>query len=41
MCKKAMEKAYAKVIRETCHNEREENKVRKLTTYFTTDEHAS
>jgi hypothetical protein len=40
MCKKAMEKASAKVIRETCHKEREENKVRKFTTYFTIDEHA-
>lgn len=38
--KKAMEKACAEVIRETCCKEKEENKVRKFVTYFTTDEHA-
>jgi hypothetical protein len=27
MCKKVMEKAFTKVIRKTCHKEREENKV--------------
>jgi len=40
MCKKDIKKASAKVIRETCHKEREENKVRKLITYFTANEHA-
>jgi hypothetical protein len=39
--KKAMEKAWAKVIRETCCKEKEENKVKKFATYFITDEHAS
>jgi hypothetical protein len=41
MCKKVMEKAFTKVIRKTCHKEREENKVKKFTTYFTIDEQAS
>jgi hypothetical protein len=41
MCKKVMEKATTKVIRETHHKEREENRVRKSTNYFTTDEWAS
>jgi hypothetical protein len=40
ICKKAMEKAGAEVIRETCRNEREKNKVRKSITYFNIDEHA-
>jgi hypothetical protein len=38
MCKKVMEKATTKIIRETCRKEREENKVRKSTTYLTIDE---
>jgi hypothetical protein len=38
--KKAMEKAGAKVIRETCHKEGEENKARIFATYFTINEHA-
>jgi hypothetical protein len=38
MCKKAMEKASAKVIRETSQKEREENRVKKFATYFTTNE---
>ncbi len=40
ICKKAMEKAGAEVIRETCRKEREKNKVRKFITYFNIDEHA-
>ncbi len=36
MCKKVMAKATEKIIKETHHKEREENKVRKFTTYFTT-----
>jgi hypothetical protein len=40
MCKKAMEKATAKVIRETRYKEMEENNVKKSTTYFTTNKHA-
>ncbi len=35
-----MEKAIAKVIKETHCKEREENKVKKFATYFTTCEHA-
>ncbi len=41
MRKKAMEKAIAAVIKETCYKKMEENKVKKSTIYFTTDEHAS
>jgi hypothetical protein len=41
MCKKVMEKVNEEVIRETCRKEREENRVRKSTNYFTTDEWAS
>jgi hypothetical protein len=41
MHKKNMEKASTKVIRETCHKEREENKVKKITTYFTAFEHVA
>ncbi len=41
MCKRVMEKANVEVIRETHCKEREENKVRKSTNYFTTDEWAS
>jgi hypothetical protein len=40
MFKKAMEKAFAKVIRETSHKEREENRVKKFTTYFIANEQA-
>jgi hypothetical protein len=40
MCKKAMEKASEKIIRETCHKEREEKRVQKFTTYFTANEQA-
>jgi hypothetical protein len=40
MHKKVMEKAITKIIRETRHKEREENKVRKFATCFTVDEHA-
>jgi hypothetical protein len=35
-----MEKTSVKVIKETCHKEREENKVKKFTTYFITNEQA-
>jgi len=38
MCKKAIEKAIVKVIRETHHKEKEENRVKKFATYFTIDE---
>ncbi len=38
MCKKVMEKADAKVIRETSYKAREENKVKKFITYFIIDE---
>jgi len=41
MCKKVMEKATKEVIRETCSKEREENRVKKSTTYFTTNKQAS
>jgi hypothetical protein len=42
-CKKAMEKAIIEVIkektiRETCHKEKEENRVRKYGTYFNANE---
>lgn len=40
MHKKAMEKEIIKVIKETCHKEREENMVKKFATYFIVDEHA-
>ncbi len=38
MHKKAMEKATAYVITETCYKEREENKVKKFATHFIVDE---
>jgi hypothetical protein len=38
MHKKAMEKVDVKVIKETCCKEREENKVKKLANYLTTNE---
>jgi hypothetical protein len=38
--KKAMEKAAIKVIKETRHNEKEENTVRKFPNYFIVDERA-
>ncbi len=41
MCKNVMEKLVAKLIRETHHKEREENKVKKITNYFTIDDQAS
>jgi hypothetical protein len=41
MCKKVMEKVTAKVIRETSYKEREKNKVKKFTTYFTIHEQVS
>jgi hypothetical protein len=40
MCKKAMEKAIIKVIMETRHKEKEENRVKIFATYFPIDEHA-
>jgi hypothetical protein len=41
MHKKAMVKAIIKVIRETHYKEREENMVKKSTTYFIVDEQTS
>jgi hypothetical protein len=41
MHKRAMEKAITKAIRETCHKEREENRVIKSTNYLITDERTS
>jgi hypothetical protein len=41
MCKKAMEEATTKIIRETRRKESEKNKVKIYVTYFIIDEHGS